>query len=221
MQVLALPVTDGAPPVRLRPRAVAHNARTKKLIVELCERDCAALYSIAPNNEALFAVDQSSLPQGDRVTGVSVAVASELAPNDLSAAPLPTAPSAGGFDFMSRYFTPWNGIPEDPVNGSSHTILGPYFAHRLAKFAPGASSSDGKHFEAHLRAVQASRRSGTLGLHVEEVRAIVSPGEGGAAGGAPLPAAAANGNTLIEGLCSVTIYGEACIVVEGTLLLGV
>lgn len=26
-------------------------------------------------------------------------------------------------DFVSRYFAPWNGIPEDPVNGSSHTNL--------------------------------------------------------------------------------------------------
>lgn len=29
---------------------------------------------------------------------------------------------------MSRYFSPWNGIPEDPVNGSSHTLLAPYWA---------------------------------------------------------------------------------------------
>ncbi|EER00535.1 phenazine biosynthesis protein, putative [Perkinsus marinus ATCC 50983] len=28
----------------------------------------------------------------------------------------------------SRYFAPWNGIPEDPVNGSSHTVIAPYIS---------------------------------------------------------------------------------------------
>ncbi|XP_045137362.1 phenazine biosynthesis-like domain-containing protein isoform X1 [Portunus trituberculatus] len=31
----------------------------------------------------------------------------------------------------SRYYAPWNGIPEDPVTGSAHTVLGPYWAEQL------------------------------------------------------------------------------------------
>ena len=36
-------------------------------------------------------------------------------------------------DFVSRYFAPSYGIPEDPVTGSAHCALAPYWAHRLGK----------------------------------------------------------------------------------------
>lgn len=35
------------------------------------------------------------------------------------------------YDFVSRHFAPWYGIPEDPVTGSAHTVLGPYWAEQL------------------------------------------------------------------------------------------
>jgi PhzF family phenazine biosynthesis protein len=45
-----------------------------------------------------------------------------------------TAPGmAYGVDFVSRFFTPANGIPEDPVTGSAHCLLVPYWAARLGK----------------------------------------------------------------------------------------
>jgi len=37
------------------------------------------------------------------------------------------------FDFISRFFAPGSGIDEDPVTGSSHTCLGPYWNKRLGK----------------------------------------------------------------------------------------
>ena len=37
------------------------------------------------------------------------------------------------YDFVSRYFAPSHGIDEDPVTGSAHCILGPYWAERLGK----------------------------------------------------------------------------------------
>jgi predicted PhzF superfamily epimerase YddE/YHI9 len=43
-----------------------------------------------------------------------------------------TAPGAG-VDFVSRFFAPRAGIPEDPVTGSSHCTLIPYWAERLGK----------------------------------------------------------------------------------------
>jgi PhzF family phenazine biosynthesis protein len=46
-----------------------------------------------------------------------------------------TAParSAHDADFVSRFFAPGVGIPEDPVTGSSHCTLIPYWSRRLAK----------------------------------------------------------------------------------------
>ena len=58
--------------------------------------------------------------------------------------------TAGGeeADFVSRFFAPKFGIDEDPVTGSSHCALIPYWSHKLGK---------GK-----LRALQVSQRGGEL-----------------------------------------------------------
>jgi len=45
-----------------------------------------------------------------------------------------TAPSSDPqYDFVSRYFAPIKGIPEDPVTGSAHCVLAPFWAKRLGK----------------------------------------------------------------------------------------
>jgi len=44
-----------------------------------------------------------------------------------------TAPGTDGVDFVSRLFAPAQGIPEDPVTGSTHCTLIPYWAERLGK----------------------------------------------------------------------------------------
>ncbi|MBS0469595.1 MAG: PhzF family phenazine biosynthesis protein [Proteobacteria bacterium] len=44
-----------------------------------------------------------------------------------------TAPGDVGYDFVSRFFAPDKGVPEDPVTGSAHCILSPYWAKRLGK----------------------------------------------------------------------------------------
>jgi len=59
-----------------------------------------------------------------------------------------TAPGEDGIDFVSRFFAPAQGVPEDPVTGSSHTTLAPYWAARLGK--------------TELEARQLSRRGGAL-----------------------------------------------------------
>ncbi|MFE2727991.1 PhzF family phenazine biosynthesis protein [Kitasatospora sp. NPDC059327] len=38
-----------------------------------------------------------------------------------------------GYDFVSRFFAPARGIPEDPVTGSAHTALAPYWSARLGR----------------------------------------------------------------------------------------
>ncbi|HEY1802565.1 MAG TPA: PhzF family phenazine biosynthesis protein [Terriglobales bacterium] len=59
-----------------------------------------------------------------------------------------TAQGDGDYDFVSRYFAPAKGIPEDPVTGSAHCMLAPYWAKRLGKTA--------------FRAFQASPRGGEI-----------------------------------------------------------
>ena len=45
-----------------------------------------------------------------------------------------TAPSDDPkYDFISRFFAPAVGVPEDPVTGSAHCALAPYWADRLNK----------------------------------------------------------------------------------------
>ena len=58
-----------------------------------------------------------------------------------------------GFDVVSRCFYPEFGIAEDPVTGSAHTLLGPYWAKVLGR--------------ARLRCQQASRRRGVLDVHYD------------------------------------------------------
>ena len=44
-----------------------------------------------------------------------------------------TAPGDQGYDFISRFFAPEKGVPEDPVTGSAHCTLTPYWVARLGK----------------------------------------------------------------------------------------
>jgi len=51
-------------------------------------------------------------------------------------------------DFVSRFFAPRVGVDEDPVTGSAHTVLIPFWAEKLGK--------------TEMKALQLSRRGGTL-----------------------------------------------------------
>ena len=44
-----------------------------------------------------------------------------------------TAPGGENYDFVSRFFSPGEAVWEDPVTGSAHTMLIPYWAEKLAK----------------------------------------------------------------------------------------
>ncbi|HSJ31414.1 MAG TPA: PhzF family phenazine biosynthesis protein [Longimicrobiales bacterium] len=61
-----------------------------------------------------------------------------------------------GFDFVSRWFGPRSGVDEDPVTGSAHCCLGPWWAERLGR--------------TELRAVQLSARTGVVGVRVLDGR---------------------------------------------------
>jgi PhzF family phenazine biosynthesis protein len=71
-----------------------------------------------------------------------------------------TARAAGaGVDFVSRFFAPAVGVDEDPVTGSAHCALGPYWAARLGK--------------TEFTAYQASARGGVIRLKVMGDRVII------------------------------------------------
>ena len=44
-----------------------------------------------------------------------------------------SAATTPGFDFVSRFFAPGSGIDEDPVTGSAHCCLTPFWSARLGK----------------------------------------------------------------------------------------
>lgn len=68
-----------------------------------------------------------------------------------------TAPAEEeGVDFVSRFFGPRVGVPEDPVTGSAHCCLGPFWQQRLGKD--------------RLVGYQASARGGTVRVHVRGSR---------------------------------------------------
>lgn len=62
-----------------------------------------------------------------------------------------TAPGAAGYDFVSRYFAPAKGIPEDPVTGAAHCMLAPYWAPRLGKTSFRAYQASGRGGEVRCR----------------------------------------------------------------------
>jgi PhzF family phenazine biosynthesis protein len=70
-----------------------------------------------------------------------------------------TAKSEGEFDFVSRFFAPGSGIDEDPVTGSAHTALGPYWAGRLGK--------------SEFTAFQASARGGVVRVRLKGDRVLL------------------------------------------------
>jgi PhzF family phenazine biosynthesis protein len=114
-----------------------------------CETPAAVVRALGrPPLETWFARDHLALLAGE-------AEVRDLAPDLTAVGELPghglmvTAPaSTPGLDFVSRFFAPQAGIPEDPVTGSVHCVLVPFWAGRLGK--------------SRLEAAQVSRRGGRL-----------------------------------------------------------
>ena len=71
-----------------------------------------------------------------------------------------TAPGDDGFDIVSRWFGPAAGVPEDPVTGSAHSQVIPYWAARLGR--------------TELLARQASARGGTLACRLDGDRVVLT-----------------------------------------------
>jgi PhzF family phenazine biosynthesis protein len=137
MDFPADPPDDAAPPPGLLealgcPPGSATLQGAKLWIVRVAEESQVRM--LEPDFAGLAAVDL-----GGSALGVSV-----------------TAPGKGGVDFVSRFFGPWVGVPEDPVTGVAHTVLGPYWARETGK--------------PDLDAEQLSKRGGRMRVRVEGQR---------------------------------------------------
>ena len=69
------------------------------------------------------------------------------------------AGNGGEHDFVSRFFAPQVGVPEDPVTGSAHCVLAPFWAARLGRDV--------------LTGFQASRRGGVVKVRVAGDRVLL------------------------------------------------
>ncbi len=67
--------------------------------------------------------------------------------------------STPGFDFVSRFFAPAAGVPEDPVTGSAHCALAPFWAERLGR--------------SELTGYQASPRGGVVRVRLTGDRVLL------------------------------------------------
>jgi PhzF family phenazine biosynthesis protein len=70
-----------------------------------------------------------------------------------------SAAITAGVDFVSRFFAPRVGIPEDPVTGSAHCALAPFWAERLGR--------------TELVGYQVSARGGTVRVRVAGDRVVI------------------------------------------------
>jgi len=132
----------------LKYKCLLYNSTFKKLIIHLDDALTRAdLESINPISQELLNADNSG-----RVNGVIVTLHGEI-DNKQEENKRPR------YDFFSRYFDPWFGDVEDPVTGSAHTILAPYWSKILKK--------------TKLFARQCSKRGGDLWLEVKTNRVLI------------------------------------------------
>ncbi|MGY5238720.1 PhzF family phenazine biosynthesis protein [Clostridium tertium] len=113
--------------------------KTRKLVIEV--KDKENIINLKPNFEIL-----KSLKFKSDVKGIGV-----------------TCRGNEKYDFISRYFNPWDGINEDPVTGSVHTLLANYWSNKLNKM--------------DMNAYQASNRSGEISLKLLENDRVKLSGE--------------------------------------------
>jgi predicted PhzF superfamily epimerase YddE/YHI9 len=118
----------------------------------------SAVRGIAPDFKRLATVDC----RGVIVTACSDAARSDTAHNGAANSNASNS-SAPLFDFVSRFFAPALGIDEDPVTGSAHCLLAPYWGERLGKSA--------------MIGYQASTRGGTIYVETRGDRVLLE-GEG-------------------------------------------
>ncbi|XP_048060698.1 phenazine biosynthesis-like domain-containing protein isoform X2 [Megalobrama amblycephala] len=115
---------------------VCYSPTIRYLMIRLADTcDRSELTSLRPEAEALLKNESTG-----KIKGISVTI--KGAPN-----------AQPGYDFYSRFFCPWYGVLEDPVCGSSHTVLAGYWSEKLnkKKMLAYQCSSRGGELELELR----------------------------------------------------------------------
>lgn len=113
---------------------IQYSPDTRKLLVRLSDSyDRSFLESLKVNTEPLPGIEKTG-----KVKGLILTVKGESGGQTIP------------YDFYSRYFAPWVGVPEDPVTGSAHTVLSSYWSQQLGK--------------KEMRAFQCSCRGGELDI---------------------------------------------------------
>jgi PhzF family phenazine biosynthesis protein len=126
------PAPDGlAEALGATPQAAYRTGALGDLLAVLSDE--ATVRALTPDRSAL-----TELTRRDGIRGI-IATAAAAHPDR-------------GYDFVSRYFAPAGAIPEDPVTGSAHTALGPYWSGRLDRD--------------RLAGLQVSSRTGLVGTAV-------------------------------------------------------
>jgi PhzF family phenazine biosynthesis protein len=128
------------PPIACAPPDGLTEALGAAPLEVLCADDLLAVFG----NESEIRAITPDFPALARLPGRGVCV---TAPGD-------------NYDFVSRFFAPALGVSEDPVTGSAHCELAPYWAGRLGRTT--------------LRARQVSRRGGEVGCEVRGERVLLS-----------------------------------------------
>jgi PhzF family phenazine biosynthesis protein len=141
----AAPVTEMAVPdglakaLGVEPEAAYDTGHLRDVLVVL--RDEAAVRAVSPDFTVLAHVTAR-----DGIRGVTVTAAA--------------SDPGRGYDFVSRFFSPADGLPEDQVTGSAHTALAPYWSERLGRD--------------QLMGLQASARTGLVGTAVHGDRVLLT-----------------------------------------------
>ncbi|MFJ3514402.1 MULTISPECIES: PhzF family phenazine biosynthesis protein [unclassified Streptomyces] len=126
----AAPVTEVPVPAGLadalgaRPEAAFRTGALGDLLTVL--PDEATVRKLRPDLAAVAALSLREDLRGVIVTAVAEVAAGAAATSAEDA-------TEDAYDFASRFFAPARGIPEDPVTGSAHTALAPYWAARLGR----------------------------------------------------------------------------------------
>lgn len=115
----AAPTQPAAPPQGLRD-ALGYDALDDSQALDSVEFNAALGYWIVglPSEAAVGSLQPHFAQLAALVSGGVIVTA---------------ASDSGDYDFVSRFFAPAMGITEDPVTGSAHCCLGPYWSERLGK----------------------------------------------------------------------------------------
>lgn len=157
-------------PIRFHTKSGALICRRRDALVEM-DFPATPARAIDPPHSLLESLDVSAVFVGKSQFDFLVVVEQaelvrSLSPDFAKLKSLPargimvTAPSEDArYDFVSRFFAPAVGIDEDPVTGSAHCCLGPYWGGALGKTS--------------MKGYQASRRGGILHVGIEADRVIL------------------------------------------------